>query len=57
MVEDKEYFSNQYVNATESTVSAKDNKSAKAEEMEIDSEKYGIAKPKRQIIRGKIIND
>lgn len=55
---EEKYFQSQYINSDEATSTTKDDARNEAEhDVEIDKDKYGIAKPARRIIRGKIIND
>ncbi len=59
MINEKKYFSDEYSieSSTEDSNKEAEIQQIKREEFEIEQGKYGDSKPKRIIIKAKIIND
>jgi len=56
MPEEEKFFSEEYVKNSE-TSSKNEENMQESTDLEIDSKKYGISKPIRIIVRGKVIHD
>jgi len=55
--DEKNIFGAEYVNDPKGTTPSAEGKKKDAEGLDVDSHKYGIAKPKRKIIKGTLFND
>lgn len=54
---EKNVFDSKYVEDGNGTASSAESKKPTSNEFDIDDKKYGIAKPRRIIIKGTILND